>query len=247
MSQNVAVIICAAGASTRFGGKKKKPFVDVKGKAAFLHSVELFSDHAAVKQILLAVPPDDLELINIKWAANLNFFGTKICLGGKERFETVNNALKLVKDDIDLVAVHDAVRCCLKKEWVDNVFAAAEKSGAAILACPVIPTIKKVKGNTIIETIDRSNLYQAQTPQVFEKDLLKKAYENLVNMDKNKISDDAQLIEALGNKVTIVKTDSSNIKITHSSDVAMAEAILKAREKAKLPKGPTGPYVEVQW
>jgi len=104
-----------------------------------------------------------------------------------------------------------------------------------------------VKGNTIIETIDRSNLYQAQTPQVFEKDLLKKAYENLVNMDKNKISDDAQLIEALGNKVTIVKTDSSNIKITHSSDVAMAEAILKAREKAKLPKGPTGPYVEVQW
>jgi 2-C-methyl-D-erythritol 4-phosphate cytidylyltransferase len=75
---------------------------------------------------------------------------------------------------------------------------------------------------------------------------LKRAYENLANLDKSKISDDAQLIEALGEKVSVVETDSSNIKITRQSDIAIAEAILKSRPKPK-PKGPAGPYIEAQW
>ena len=98
----------------------------------------------------------------------------------------------------------------------------------------------------IIKTIDRAGLWQAQTPQVFKADLLKKAYGNLKNLDKSKISDDSQLVEALGQKVSIVEADSSNIKITQRSDIAIAEAILKTRPKPKL-EGPTGPYVEAQW
>ncbi|MCK4752087.1 MAG: 2-C-methyl-D-erythritol 4-phosphate cytidylyltransferase [Planctomycetes bacterium] len=246
MSQNVAVIICAAGASNRFGGKRKKPFVDVAGRAAFLRSVELFSSRDDVKQILLAISPEDEELVKIKWGPNLTFFNTKICFGGEERFDTVSKALELVKDDIDLVVVHDSSRCCIKNDWIDEVIAVATKTGAAILACPVIPTIKEVKDNAITKTVDRTGLYEAQTPQVFETSLLRKAYENLKNLDKSKISDDAQLVEALGEKVTIVETDTSNIKITHQSDVAIAEAILKSRPKPQ-PKGPTGPYSEAQW
>ncbi len=246
MGQNVAAIICAAGASSRFCGKRKKPFVDVDGRAAFLRSVELFSNRDDVKQILLAISPEDEELVKVKWGPNLTFFNTKICFGGEERFDTVSKALELIKNDIELVAVHDAVRCCVKSEWIDKVIAAAAKTGAAILASPVIPTIKAVKDNTIIKTVDRTGLYEAQTPQVFKTGLLKKAYENLKNLDKNKISDDAQLVEALGEKVAIVETDSSNIKITHKSDVAIAEAILKSRPKPQ-PKGPTGPYIEAQW
>ncbi len=245
MSKSVAVIICAAGASRRFGGKRKKPFVDVAGRAVFLRSVELFSSRDDVKQILLAIAPEDEELVNVKWGPNLSFFNVKICFGGTERFETVEKALELIKDDIDLIAVHDAVRCCLTEKWIDDCFAAA-KSGAAILACPVAATIKQAKDNTITHTIDRAGLYEAQTPQVFEASLLKKAYENPASLDKGKISDDSQLVEALGYKVTIVETDSSNIKITRQSDIAIAEAILKYRPKPK-PKGPTGPYIEAQW
>jgi 2-C-methyl-D-erythritol 4-phosphate cytidylyltransferase len=254
MSENVAVIICAAGASSRFGEKRKKPFVDVDGRAVFLRSVELFSDRDDVKQILLAIPREDEELVNVKWGPNLKFFNVKTCFGGAERFDTVAKALELVKDDITLVAVHDAVRCCVKKEWLDNVIAEAAKIGAAILAAPLVATIKQVKDNTIIKTVDRTDLYEAQTPQVFKTELLKRAYANLAKLDKSKINvdstgsprDDAQLVEAMGHKVSIVKTDSSNIKITHRADIAIAEAILKSRPKP-VPKGPIGPYIEAQW
>jgi 2-C-methyl-D-erythritol 4-phosphate cytidylyltransferase len=131
-------------------------------------------------------------------------------------------------------------------ELIDKVIATAAEKGAAIPACPVTATIKEVQDNTIVRTVDRENLYEAQTPQVFALELLKKAYENLKNLEQGKISDDAQLVEALGDKITIVEADSSNIKITRQSDIAIAEAILKSRPKL-IPKGPIGPYNEAQW
>ncbi|MHC4111881.1 MAG: 2-C-methyl-D-erythritol 4-phosphate cytidylyltransferase [Planctomycetota bacterium] len=246
MSKSVGVIICAAGASSRFGGKRNKPFVDVAGRAAFLRSAELFTNRDDVKQVLLAISPEDQELVEVKWGPNLKFYDVQICFGGAERFDTVTKTLELIKDNIDLIAVHDAVRCCVTKKWIDDCFAAAAKSGAAMLACPVSATIKKVKDNVIQQTVDRSGLYEAQTPQVFEASLLRKAYDNLKNLDVSKISDDSQLVEALDHKVSIVETDSSNIKITRKSDIAIAEAILKSRAKA-IPKGYIGPYAEAQW
>jgi 2-C-methyl-D-erythritol 4-phosphate cytidylyltransferase len=246
MSKSVGVIICAAGASSRFGGKRKKPFVDVAGRAAFLRSVEIFTSRDDVKQVLLAIAPEDEELVTVKWGPNLKFYDVQICFGGAERFDTVTKALELIKDNVDLIAVHDAVRCCVTKKWIDDCFAAAAKTGAAMLACPVSATIKKVKDNIITETVDRSGLYEAQTPQVFEASLLRKAYDNLKNLDASKISDDSQLVEALGHKVSIVETDSSNIKITQKNDIAIAQAIIKSRPKPK-PKGYVGPYAEAEW
>jgi len=246
MSQSVAAIICAAGAGIRFGGKRKKAFVDVAGRAVFLRSVELFDNRDDVKQVLLGIAPEDEELVSIKWGPNLKFFNVKIFLGGCERFDTVNKGLELIKDGIDLIAVHDACRCCVTAELIGKVIAAAAKSGASLPAHPVAATIKEVKDNTIIRTVDRAGLYEAQTPQVFAASLLKKAYENLKNLDQSKISDDSQLVESLGHKVTIVEADSSNIKITRKSDIAIAEAILKSRPKLA-PKGPAGPYIEAQW
>ncbi len=246
MSHTVAAIICAAGASSRFGGKRKKAFVDVAGRAVFLRSVELFANRNDVKQILLGIAPEDEELVNVKWGPNLKFFNVKIFTGGAERFQTVERGLGLVEDDINLVAVHDACRCCVTDKVIDAGIAAAAKSGAAIPACPVSATIKQVKDGTITRTVDRTDLYEAQTPQVFAAELLKKAYQNLKNLDKTKISDDSQLVEALGHKVAIVESDASNIKITRQSDVAVAEAILKSRPKPA-PEGPIGPYIEAQW
>ena len=246
MSQNVAAIICAAGASSRFGGKRNKAFVDVAGRAVFLRSVELFANREDVKQILVGIAAEDEELLSVKWGPNLQFFNVKTFPGGAERFGTVKKGLELVKDDIDLIAVHDACRCCVTEKTIDASIAAAGESGAAIPACPVTATIKEAKDNTITQTVDRTGLYEAQTPQVFAADLLRKAYENLDKLDKSKISDDSQLVEALGREVTIVEADSSNIKITCKSDIAVAEAILKSRSKLAA-KGPIGPYIEAQW
>jgi 2-C-methyl-D-erythritol 4-phosphate cytidylyltransferase len=115
-----------------------------------------------------------------------------------------------------------------------------------MLACPVTATLKKVENGKIIETVDRKGLYEAQMPQVFKKNLLKEAYANIGKPDKSKIGDDSQLVEALGLKVSIVETDSSNIKITTKADIAIADAIIKSRPKPK-PDGPVGPYYEAQW
>jgi len=246
MSQNVAAIICAAGTSSRFGGKRKKAFVDVAGRAVFLRSVELFSNRSDVKQVLLGIASEDEEFVSVKWGPNLKFFNVQIYMGGSERFDTVVKGIELVNDDIDLIAVHDACRCCVTEEIIDSTITAAAQSGAAIPACPVTATIKQAKDNIITQTVDRAGLYEAQTPQVFSASLLRKAYENLKNLDKSKISDDSQLVKALGHKVTIVEADSSNIKITRQNDIAVAEAILKFRPKL-MPKGPIGPYIEAQW
>ena len=246
MAKSVAAIICAAGPGSRVRGKRKKQFVDVAGRAVFLRSVELFANRDDVGQVLLGVAREDEELVNVKWGPNLKFFNVEIFFGGRERFDTVGEGLKLVKDDVGLVAVHDACRCCTTEKLIDGVIAAAEKSRAAIPACPVTATIKEAKDNTIIKTVGRTPLYEAQTPQVFETALLKKAYATLENLDAGKISDDSQLVEALGHEVSIVEADSSNIKITRQSDIAVSEAILKSRPKLK-PTGPAGPYIEAQW
>ncbi len=245
MDKSIAVIVCAAGASARFGGDRKKPFVEVMGRAAFLRSIEYFSNRDEVKQIILAISKDDEELVTVKWGSTLAFNGVKLCLGGAERFETVANALKKIGDDIDLIAVHDAVRCCLTHDWVDAVFEKAAETGAAMLACPVNATLKRVEKGVIRETVDRENLYEAQTPQVFDAKLLRDAYVKIGKIS-GKITDDAQLVEALGHRVHIVETDYSNLKITRKSDLPIAEAIIKSRPKPK-PDGPIGPYVEAQW
>jgi 2-C-methyl-D-erythritol 4-phosphate cytidylyltransferase len=246
VARNVAAVICAAGPGKRFGGKRKKQFTDVGGRAVFIRSIELFSNRDDVKQILLGIPPEDEEIVTIKWGPNLKFFNVKVFFGGKERFDTIIEGLKLVKEDIELVAVHDACRCCATDELIGNVLAKAAETGAAIPAAPVTATLKQVKDGVIIKTVERAGLYEAQTPQVFEVALLRKAYENLGKVDKAAVTDDAYLIEALGHKVAIVESDASNIKITRPNDVPIAEAIIKARPKPK-PEGPIGPFMEAQW
>jgi len=141
----------------------------------FLRSIELFSNRDEVKQILLGIAPEDQETLKINWGAKLSFFNVKIFLGGQERCDTIRKALELLKDAIELVAVHDACRCCATEPLVTDILAKAAETGAAIPGAPVTATIKQVKDGAIIRTVDRSGLYEAQTPQVFETALLKKA------------------------------------------------------------------------
>src|SRR5918994_4040479 len=141
-----AVILPAAGRSTRFRDQHyKKPFAVLGGKAVWLHSAERFLNRQDVKQVIVVVAEEDREEFNRKFGANLAIMGVEVCNGGAERADSIQNALAKVRDDIDFVAVHDAARPCLADKWIDQVFAAAEQSGAAILGLPVSATLKRAK------------------------------------------------------------------------------------------------------
>lgn len=224
-----AVVIPAAGKSTRFSkNRRKKPFVELKGRAVWLRTAEHFVNREDVAQTIIAVSPDDREWFTEKFRPNLAFMDAEIVEGGTERADTVENALARIKADVDFVAVHDAARPLLVAEWVDRVFAAAEKSGAAILAVPVAGTLKKAERGRIAETVSRENLWEAQTPQVFRRELLLEAY---AKRDGFQATDEAQLVERIGGEVTIVESSPMNFKITSADDFRMAEAVLGALPK----------------
>ena len=227
-----AVILPAAGASRRFYDKNyKKPFAPLAGRAVWLHSAERFLARKDVKQLIVAVADEDREEFNRKFGANIAILGVEVCSGGAQRADSIQNALALVKDDIDLVAVHDAARPCLADKWIDTVFTAAEKSGAAILGAPETATLKRVDNNLVItETVDRQSLWQAQTPQVFSRELLIKAY---AARGSQAATDDAALVEQLGQAVTVVEGSPLNLKITTKDDLKLATQVLKVLPQPK--------------
>lgn len=227
-----AVILPAAGNSTRFQQQnRKKVFVDLKGRPVWVRSVEYFVNRDDVVQTLITIAPDDVEWFREKFRANLAFLNVEVVPGGKERADSVQNALARVRSEVEFVAVHDAARPLLAKEWVSQVFAAAEKSGAALLATPVTATLKKVDGNQRVQhTVDRTGLWAAQTPQVFRRELLVQAYEQRGSLNA---TDEAQLVEQLGHPIQIVPGSPMNLKITTPDDFRMAEALLDVLPKEK--------------
>ena len=223
----VAVIIPAAGRSARFGGPEKKPFVQLGGRPLWQRSVELFLAHASVVRVYLVLAADDRAAFIEQHAAFLSSTRIEIVDGGEERFESVANALNRVHNDIELVAVHDAVRPLTPMKLIDAVFAAAAVYGAAMPAIPVADTLKRVDDMTkrITETVPRAGLWAAQTPQVFRRDWLVAAYAKRGSVSGS-ITDDAQLVESLGHAVYVVPGSPINFKITTRDDLALAEAVL---------------------
>jgi 2-C-methyl-D-erythritol 4-phosphate cytidylyltransferase len=238
-----SVILPAAGRSSRFRDKEKKPFVNLDGRAVWLRTAELFITRQDVVQCLIVVAKDDQETFRRRYGANLAFMNVQIVDGGAERFESVANALVVVKPEADFVAIHDAVRPCITNGLISAVFARAEQAGAALLAVPVTDTVKQVTGQQQVQkTMPRQGLWLAQTPQVFRRDWLTEAYAQRQKFGKN-ITDDAQLVESAGHPVFVVEGSPSNIKITTKSDIALADAILKSQPKPK-PSGPIHPFAE---
>lgn len=227
-----AVILPAAGKSSRFrDAHYKKPFIPLEGRAVWLHSAERFLNRDDVKQVLLVISPEDREEFFSKFGANVAILGIEVIDGGAERSDSVAAALARVKPDIDYVAVHDAARPCLANEWIDEVFAAAERTGAAILASPVTGTLKQVNGDKIAGTVSREKLWEAQTPQVFRRKLLLEAY---AHRDSEPATDDSQLVERLGIEVAVVPCSKMNLKITSKEDLKLASWMLKALPKPKV-------------
>jgi len=235
-----AVILPAAGRSSRFRDSSyKKPFAPLANKAIWLHSAERFLSRNDVVQTILVIAPEDRADFNFKFAANIAFMEIEVIDGGAERADSVEAALARVKPQADFVCVHDAARPCLTDAWIDDIFAAAVKTGAAIFAIPVNGTLKRVSNDhKIEETVSREKLWEAQTPQVFRRELLLEAYAKRGGFQA---TDEAQLVERIGQPVTVVPGSPINIKITTKEDQRLAEHFLKALPKPKLP-GPLHPF-----
>jgi 2-C-methyl-D-erythritol 4-phosphate cytidylyltransferase len=236
-----AVIIPAAGKSSRFGGMEKKPFVALGGRPVWQRAAEAFWTREDVSKVYLVVAPDDLDHFRTRFGHLLAFNNVELVEGGAERFESVASALAKVPEGVPFVAVHDAVRPLVTPAIVDAVFGAAEECGAAMPALPVADTLKQVDPatNRITGTVPRAGLWQAQTPQVFRRDWLAEAYAKRASM-ADPITDDAQLMEAAGRAVVVVPGSMANFKITTKEDLELAEAVLTARA-ARLGREPDEP------
>ena len=240
-----SVIITAAGKGERYGGKQNKVFAKFKDRALFIRAIELFVNRDDVCQTILAVSPSDAQYVKDQYGPNLGFMGVTLVEGGAYRWQTVANGLKAVNEEAEFVAVHDATLICTTLEMIDRVFAEATKSGAAILAAPLSGTIKRVSGAGVVdETVSREGLFEAQTPQVFRKEVLRAAYAALT--EGTEATDDAEIVSASGHDVTVVDCDMRNMKITYPGDLALAGAIIKSRPKPKAAR-PRGPFEEAQW
>ncbi len=228
-----AVIIPAAGQSNRFKDKSyKKPFAPLANKAVWLHSAERFLARDDVVQTILVISPEDRADFDFKFSANIAILGIEVVSGGRERADSVQAALARVKPQADFVCIHDAARPCICDPWIDQIFSAAMDCGAAIFAIPISGTLKRVGANRQIqETVAREGLWEAQTPQVFRRELILEAYAKREGLAA---TDDAQLVERIGHKVTVVPGSLINLKITSKEDIRLAEHALKALPKPKI-------------
>ena len=235
---DVAVIIVAAGKSTRFNDKNdKKPFVSVNARALWLHSVDRFRQRVDVKQLILVIAEDDQQTFDERFRAEATLLNVDVVHGGDSRAESVLNGLKTVDEDIQLVAVHDAARPCIADIWLDELFEKVKQTGAAILGAPVVSTVKRVALDRVCETIPRDGLWESQTPQMFDKVKLLQAYETAE--DYTVATDEAQLMEWAGHSVIVVPASHLNRKVTTQEDLKFIELAIQALPKRKL-DGPDG-------
>ena len=221
---NCFLIIPASGKGARMITDTTKQYLKLENGSTILdQSLKTLLDMEQISGCVIAISDNDKYFMNSHYNSHPKLLAT--AKGGRERFHSVLNALntliEFAKDD-DWVLVHDAVRPCIKKEDVKRLISELQNHPiGGILAVEAVDTLKKVSNEDVVRTIERNKLYQAQTPQMFRIGLLKTALEKAVE-DNDHITDEAEAIERLGHSIKIVSSSKSNIKITHSEDLKLA-------------------------
>ena len=228
----VVALVPAAGRGLRMGGSVPKQFLLLGGEPLIIQSLRTLQAAPVVDQIILAVPPADVEYCEREIVSRHRFTKvTKVVAGGAERQDSVRHALAQVPSDTEIVLIHDAVRPFVTLRMIDEVVAAARKEGAAISALPMRDTVKQVRTDGTIErTVDRAPLWLAQTPQAFRRDWIETAHSK-AHAEGVRATDDASLVEWLGHSVAVVEGSGENIKVTRPEDLVIGEAILASRSK----------------
>ena len=226
MKQFASAIVAAAGSGLRMNSEKSKQLIEICGKPVIAHSLLALENSPHLGEIIIVTRESDILIMS---DISKEFGITKvtdIIKGGDTRTESVKNGILHAK--YDFVAIHDGARPCADPNDIEKVIETAFSSDAAALGCRVCDTLKRADESLVItETVDRENLWQIQTPQVFRKGLILKAYESA---GTEGATDDCMLVENTGEKVTVVEGKKSNIKITFPDDIPLAEAILKGNK-----------------
>src|SRR5215470_11328015 len=223
-TMNIA-IIPAAGSGSRFGGHIPKQFVEIAGAPIIVHTLRRFDECDEIGAIIVALRSEETGRIQLSLTAHGIRKPVHLVNGGAERSDSILNALEAARElRPEIVAVHDAVRPFVSPEKISAVIARAREIGAAILAMPATDTIKEVENGLIRRTIDRRVIWRAQTPQAFRYDLLLRANEEAraADLPSALMTDDASLVERLGETVAVVEGSPNNIKVTTPEDLLLA-------------------------
>ncbi|HVS21708.1 MAG TPA: 2-C-methyl-D-erythritol 4-phosphate cytidylyltransferase [Pyrinomonadaceae bacterium] len=223
---NVAIVV-AAGKGTRLGGNRPKQFLEIGGIPVIIHTLRQFERCREINEIIIVLPAEEA----VAFPSFAKEFGLKklsqAVAGGATRAQSVLRGLNAI-GTAEIVAVHDGVRPFVTPDEIDRVVAAARASDAAILVAPVADTIKDIENGRVKRTPPRASLRRALTPQCFRYDLLKRAYDQLDEVEAAgiEVTDDSLLVERLGVEIIAVEGSARNIKITREEDLVLAEAIL---------------------
>ncbi len=234
----VFVILPAAGLGTRMAigpnaPQQPKQFLELDGVPVLIHTLRAFTAVPAVSAIIVAVRPNEIERVQAQVAEYGFAEQVRVVAGGDSRQQSVSRALATVEcDPSDIVLVHDAVRPLIEPAVIARTIEAVEKTGAAIVGLPAVDTIKQVErtaaGPLITATIPREYIVQAQTPQGFRCELLRRAFAE-AEADGFTGTDEASLVERAGAQVTVVPGSPSNLKITQPGDLELATFYLRQR------------------
>ncbi len=221
----LTAIIVAAGSSKRAGFDKL--VAKIAGRSVIQHTLAAFEKATCVNDVLV-VSRETVAMRHFIVKTNLRKV-RRVVRGGTRRQDSVQAGLNALDDEVEFVAVHDAARPLITPREIERVFSAARKHGAAALAAPITDTLKLADGNQMVSgSIDRENIFAMQTPQIFRRELLSQAYQQ-VKKDSLTVTDEVSAIEHAGGRIVVVPFEDHNFKITYASDLTLAEAILKQR------------------
>jgi 2-C-methyl-D-erythritol 4-phosphate cytidylyltransferase len=221
-------VIVSAGKGLRFMEGKKKQFHFLEGRPIVAHTLDKFETCPLIRSILLVVGQEDMDYCLKEIVEKYKFQKvSQVVPGGKRRQESVKNGIEALPKDADIVAIHDGVRPFVTKAMIEDSIHFAARYGAVILAMPLKDTIKMSNPDgTVLKTLDRESLWQVQTPQTFQVNVIKEAYYKAAE-DGFIGTDDASLVERLGGKVHILPGSYTNIKITTPEDLLLANLFLR--------------------
>jgi 2-C-methyl-D-erythritol 4-phosphate cytidylyltransferase len=235
---SIVAILPAAGLGTRMGAEAPKQFRLLDGVPVVVFTLRRLAASPLISSFLIATHADEIEPLKQRIAAERFSRPFRVLPGGDTRQESVAKALAEVPEDTELVVVHDAVRPLVTRDQTERVIAEARRCRAAILGIPAMDTVKEVKRASLPEdvalitaTIPRERIVLAQTPQVFDADLLREAFATAA-ADGFTASDEAALVERLGNDVHVVLGSERNLKITRPGDLEIAEFYLSRERMA---------------
>ncbi len=225
----ITAVIAAAGRGSRMKMAENKVFLPLRGKSVLTYSIEAFARQPEIEELIVIAAPHEVETMTNLIEEMQPAVRWQVVAGGSERQYSVENALAAVDDRSEMVLVHDGARPLITEEVIERVIAETRRSKASIAAVPVKDTIKRVDvDGTVVATPKRSELWAVQTPQGFETAMLKEAYRKARD-DAFLGTDDASLVERLGQAVTVAEGDYQNIKITTPEDLIVVAAFLEGR------------------